>query len=265
MRHKIYPDPYIGTNNMFIPDASDDHNRRYQLGRFSHLPDKSNPWAKPYWFRKEFLLPGSYAGKTVWLHLDGINYRADVWLNGRPVAVAGHVAGMFKRFLFDVSSFVRQGGTNALAIRIHPLDFPGDPFHEQIGGVAGGFGFNGGDGEILRNVTEYCAIGWDWVPAARDRNMGLWQHVWLEATGPVVVRDPAAFVELRPPDAKEAAVTIRCQIENPLMVEQTVELTARMGLRKGLTSHAVLRFGGLGVGEHRIAIADSAERTIHIP
>ena len=228
VRHGVYPDPYVGTNNMLIPDGSDDHNRRYRLGRFSHLPDKSNPWARPYWFRKEFLLPDPYAGKTVWLHLDGINYRADVWLNGRQVASAGHVAGMFKRFLFDVSSYVRKGRTNALAIRIHPLDFPGDPFHEQIGGVAGGFGPNGGDGEILRNVTEYCAIGWDWVPAARDRNMGLWQHVWLEATGPVVVRDPAAFVEMRLPGPKEAAVTVRCQLENPEMVDQAVELTARL-------------------------------------
>ena len=108
------------------------------------------------------------------------------------------------------------------------MDFPGDPFHEQIGGIAGGFGPNGGDGEILRNVTEYCAIGWDWVPAARDRNMGLWQHVWLEATGPIVVRDPAAFVEMRLPGPKEAAVTVRCQLENPEMVDQAVELTARL-------------------------------------
>ena len=228
VRHGIYPDPYVGTNNMLIPDASDDHNRRYRLGRFSHLPDKSNPWARPYWFRKEFLVPEQFAGKTVWLHLDGINYRADVWLNGRQVASAGHVAGMFKRFLFDVSSYVRKGRTNVLAIRVHPLDFPGDPFHEQIGGVAGGFGPNGGDGEILRNVTEYCAIGWDWVPAVRDRNMGLWQHAWLEATGPVLVRDPAAFVEMRSSDAKEAAVTVRCQLENPEMVDQAVELTARL-------------------------------------
>lgn len=66
VRHGIYPDPYIGTNNMFIPDASDDHNRRYQLGRFSHLPDKSNPWAKPYWYRREFVLPESYAGENVY-------------------------------------------------------------------------------------------------------------------------------------------------------------------------------------------------------
>jgi hypothetical protein len=224
VRHGIYPDPYIGTNNMLIPDASDDHNQRLKLGRYSHLPDKSNPWAKPYWFRKEFRLPTNYRGQKVWLHLDGLNYRADVWLNGQKIADAKDVAGMFKRFRFEVSAFVKDEGINALAVLIHPLDHPGDPLHEQLDGLAGDFGPNGGDGEILRNVTEYCAIGWDWVPAVRDRNMGLWQHVWLEATGPVVVGDPAAFTDVRLPDATEAALTVRCQLDNATKVEQAVEL-----------------------------------------
>ena len=127
VRHGIYPDPYVGTNNMLIPDASDEHNRRFNLARYSHLPGRANPWAKPYWFRKEFRLPQQYRGKVVWLHLDGINYRADVWLNGRKVADANAVAGMFRRFHFDVSPLVHQEAINCLAIRIHPLGFPGDP------------------------------------------------------------------------------------------------------------------------------------------
>ena len=44
--------------------------------------------------------------------------------------------------------------------------------------------------------------------------MGIWQHVWLEATGPVAVRDPAAMTEVRLPEGSEAAVTVRCQLEN---------------------------------------------------
>jgi len=75
VRHGVYPDPYVGTNNMLIPDASDDHNRRFDLAKFSHLPDKSNPW----WFRTEFDMPRRFAGKIVWLNLDGLNYRADIW------------------------------------------------------------------------------------------------------------------------------------------------------------------------------------------
>ena len=226
VRQGLYPDPYVGTNNLRIPDANEEHNRRYDLSRFSHLPQQANPWAKPYWFRREFRLPKEFAGQVVWLHLDGINYRAEVWVNGRRVADTNTVAGMFRRFRFDISSCVSLTGTNAVAVGVHPLDFPGDPFREQLGGFYGSYRPCGGDGEILRNVTQYSSIGWDWVPPARDRNLGLWQHVWLEATGPVAVRDPAAFTAVRLPEADQAAVTVRCHLENSSPVEQTVELLA---------------------------------------
>ena len=228
VRRGVYPDPYIGTNNMRIPDASDAHNRCYHLNRFSHLPDKANPWSKPYWFRREFRLPEAYRGRTVWLHLDGINYRADVWVNGRQVADAKSVVGMFRRFHFDVTSFLSPDKANALAVCIHPQDFPGDPLHEQLEGLPGRFRPCGGDAEITRNVTQCCSMGWDWVPPVRDRNMGIWQHVWLEATGPVAVRDPAAMTEVRLPDAAEASVTIRCQLENAAAEAKNVELVAQI-------------------------------------
>ena len=228
MRHGLYPDPYVGLNNMLIPDACEEHNRRYNLSRYSHLPGKANPWAKPYWFRREFTLPDGYRGKVVWLHLDGINYRADVWLNGRQVADAESVVGMFRRFRFDVSQFLNPQGPNVLAVRIHPLDFPGDPFHEQLDGYHGSYRPDGGDAEILRNVTQYCSIGWDWIAPARDRNMGLWQHVWLEATGPAAIRDPAAMTDVRLPERDRAAVTIRCHLDNSEAKERKVELTARI-------------------------------------
>jgi beta-galactosidase/beta-glucuronidase len=228
VRHGVYPNPYVGMNNMQIPDASDAHNVRYGLARWSHLPGLANPWAKPYWFRTEFRVPSGFLGQAAWLHLDGLNYRADVWLNGRQVGEAKSVVGMFRRFRFEVSSLLRVNAANALAVRIHPLDHPGDPVHEQVDGLAGGYGPNGGDGEILRDVTQYCAIGWDWVPAARDRNMGLWQHVWLEAAGPVAVRDPAAMTEVKLPEADEAKVTLRCQLDNATATEQVVELIARI-------------------------------------
>ena len=228
VRHGLYPDPYVGLNNMLIPDACEEHNRRYNLSRYSHLPGKANPWAKPYWFRREFTLPDGYRGKVVWLHLDGINYRADVWLNGRQVADAESVVGMFRRFRFDVSQFLNPQGPNVLAVRIHPLDFPGDPFHEQLDGYHGSYRPDGGDAEILRNVTQYCSIGWDWIAPARDRNMGLWQHVWLEATGPAAIRDPAAMTDVRLPERDRAAVTIRCHLDNSEAKERKVELTARI-------------------------------------
>ena len=225
IRHGVYPDPYVGTNNMLIPDANDAHNKRFDLAKFSHLPDKSNPWAKPWWFCREFQVPRDFRDKVVWLNLDGINYRADVWLNGRQIGNAKDLAGMFKRHRLDITRQIQLDGSNALAIRIHPVDHPGDPVHEQLNGSLGP---NGGDDAIARNVTQICAVGWDWVPAARDRNMGLWQNVWLEATGPVAVRDPAAFTDVRLPAGDATGVTLRLHLENAAAHEQQVDLTARI-------------------------------------
>jgi exo-1,4-beta-D-glucosaminidase len=212
VRSGVYPDPYVGLNNMRIPDASPQQNARYGLNRYSHLPNKENPWAKPYWFRTEFRLPAGFPGKVVWLHLDGINYRADVWVNGRQVGSREKIVGMFERFRFNVTDVVHRDAANAIAIRIHPLDHPGDPLDEQLGGIAGKYGPNGGDGEIMRNVTQYCTIGWDWVAASRDRNVGIWQHVWLEGTDDAAVLDPAAFVTLSSShDSAALKVRFHCQ------------------------------------------------------
>jgi exo-1,4-beta-D-glucosaminidase len=225
VRHGIYPDPYIGLNNMRIPDACDAFNQRYDLGKFSHLPDKANPWAKPYWFRKTFAVPADFAGKFVWLDLDGINYRADVWLNGRQIADATNTVGMFKRFKLDITSVVKPGAANVLAIAIHPLDHPGDPVEEQLKCLKGGFGPNSGDGEILRDVTQYSAAGWDWVAAVRDRNMGIWQDVYLNATGPVVVADPAAFTKVSISSTEtNADVKLRLFASNASEKKQRAEL-----------------------------------------
>ena len=251
IRHGVYPDPYVGTNNMLIPDADDAHNKRFDLAKFSHLPDKSNPWAKPWWFCREFQVPADYRGKVVWLNLDGINYRADVWLNGRQIGSAKDIAGMFKRHRLDITGQVQMGKSNALAIRIHPLDHPGDPVHEQLGGINGGLGPNGGDDAIARNVAQICAVGWDWVPAARDRNMGLWQNVWLEATGPVAVRDPAAFTDVRLPGGDAAAVTLRLHLVNATAHEQQVDLAARIkpdgfeGAAIDVATHVTLAAGAV--------------------
>ena len=140
-------------------------------------------------------IPADYSGKTIWFNLDEMNYRAEVWINGKLVADSDKIVGMFKRFRLNITDFARCGKTNAVAISIHPLDYSGDSLHARIDGLKNA-GPNGGDAEILRNVTQYSAIGWDWAPAVRDRNMGIWQHVSINASGPVVVADPAAFTEV---------------------------------------------------------------------
>ena len=107
----VYPDLRVGMNAYRIPDSSDEFNAQHDLAKFSHLPDKRNPWRDPWWFRKEFTLPKLPADRHVWLHFDSINYRAEVWLNGNKVADREQTVSMNQRFVFDVSRWAVGGRT----------------------------------------------------------------------------------------------------------------------------------------------------------
>jgi hypothetical protein len=194
--NKVYPDPYTGMNNMLIPDASDSFNHQYGLEKYSYLPDDPNPWKKPYWYRTTFAVPATDHGKHFQLIFKGINYRAEVWLNGKEIADSSRMAGMFAQYSLDVSRVVKTGGTNALAVKIFPLDYPGLPAPPQLKAL-GDFYANGGPtGDIGKNVTMLCSVGWDWMPAVRDRNMGIWQPVYLRTSGAVTIQDPHVRTDL---------------------------------------------------------------------
>ena len=191
----VYPDPYSGLNNMVIPDASDEFNKKYDLEKFSHLPNDPNPWKKPYWYRTVFNVPAADDGRIFQLIFKGINYRAGVWLNGVEIADSTRMAGMFAEYSIDVSRHIMAGAENVLAVRIYPLDYPGLPAPEQLEAL-GDFYLNGGPtGDIGKNVTMLCSVGWDWVPPVRDRNMGIWLPVYLRTTGRVTIGQPMIVTE----------------------------------------------------------------------
>ena len=85
--NNVYPDPHIGMNNMLIPDANDSFSVAYGLDKYSYLPGHKNPWKDPYWYRTDFELPQTKATDRFELVFEGINYRAEVWLNGDLLAV----------------------------------------------------------------------------------------------------------------------------------------------------------------------------------
>ena len=215
VKNNVYPDPYQGLNNMLIPDASDVFNKKYDLDRYSYLPGKVNPWAKPYWYRTHFNIPATDRDKNFQLIFKGINYRAEVWLNGRLIADSTQMAGMFAEYALCVSRAIKPGSTNTLAIKIFPLDYPGLPATEQLKAL-GPFYENGGPtGDIGKNVTMLCSTGWDWMPPVRDRNMGIWQPVYLRTTGAVTIGKPKIVTDLpRLPDTSSAAIKIDLSLSN---------------------------------------------------
>src|SRR6185312_15260338 len=186
----IYPDPYIGMNNMLIPDASDQFNKEYNLEQYSYLPGEPNPWKKPYWYRTTFSVPASDKGKHFQLIFKGINYRAAVWLNGALLADSARMVGMFEEFDLDASAAIRPGSLNGLAVEIYPLDYPGLPSPPQLEALDDFFDNGGPTGDIGKNVTMLSSVGWDWIPEVHDRNIGIWQPVYLRTTGQVTISRP---------------------------------------------------------------------------
>lgn len=206
-----YPEPYYGINNKIesklIPDIS-------ETGRDFYT----------YWFRTEFAVPQSFKGKTIWLQLDGINYRAEVWVNGNLLST---INGMFIQDYMNVTDFVKVGKANALAIKVYPVDVPGIA-KPKSWGAAGEF-HNGGNGNIGLNTTMLMTVGWDFtfMDGIRDRNTGIWKNISLYTTGKVALRHPFVKSELRKPGYDQARETISVEVINPTTGNSGINCTVK--------------------------------------
>jgi Exo-beta-D-glucosaminidase Ig-fold domain/Glycosyl hydrolase 2 galactose-binding domain-like/NedA-like, galactose-binding domain/Glycosyl hydrolases family 2 len=159
-----------------------------------------------FWYRTEFQAPAAGAGQRSFLNFDGVNWKAEVYLNGEKV---GRVEGGFMRGRFDVTGLIHPGKLNALAVRIEKNATPGSVKQKTIerGGQNGGA--LGAD-----NPTYHASIGWDWIPTVRGRNIGLWNDVYVSVTGPVTVEDPFVETTLPLPDTSRADVMITASLVN---------------------------------------------------
>jgi hypothetical protein len=184
----VYPEPLYGENN-----------------RPEKIPDTLSHTS--YWYRTQMMIPKSYKGHHVWLNFDGINYAAEVWVNGEQV---GTIKGAFIRGIFDITSHVKPGKTAVLAVLVSPQPHPGIP-HEHT--IRDGMGQNGGI-TAIDGPTFLCTIGWDWIPAIRDRDTGIWQKVFLSASGPVLVKDPLVTTDLPLPRTDSSDVAVKATVEN---------------------------------------------------
>ncbi len=224
--NKIYPDPYAGMNNMLIPDASDEFNTKYNLEQYSHLPNDPNPWKKPYWYRTVFNVPAEDNGRHFQLIFKGINYRAAVWVNGKQIADSTRMAGMFAEYSLDISNAILAGKENGLAVKIYPLDYPGLPATEQLKALGDFFDNGGPTGDIGKNVTMLCSVGWDWMPPVRDRNMGFWAPVFLRTSGGVTISEPKLVTQLpNLPDTTEAKISLNFKLLNHNAADENGKLT----------------------------------------
>jgi exo-1,4-beta-D-glucosaminidase len=189
----VLPDPNFGDNLRRIPGTS------YPVGQnFANLPMPSDsPYACGWWFRKEFdAASAKERDGRFWLHFGGINYRGEIWLNGKKIADGSEVAGAYRTYDFDVTEFMRPGKLNVLAVKTTA------PTEKDLG------------------------INWvDWNPCPPDKEMGLWGAVDLVETGPVTVHSPMATTHFRDASLSSAELTVYADLHN-----------ATSGIVKGLVS-----------------------------
>ncbi len=197
----VYPEPLYGENMRGIPESL----------------NKTN-----YWYRTVISVPAAYKGRHTWLHFGGINYGAQVWVNGQQ---AGTTRGAFIRGDFDISVFVKPGSRAVVAVLVSPQPHPGVP-HEHT--VANGLGANGGE-TAIDGPTFLSTIGWDWLPAIRDRDTGIFLPVTMDSTGPVIVRDPFVIADLSPAyDSADLKISATLENKSAKPVSGTVTGTIQL-------------------------------------
>ena len=174
----IYPDPTYDTNFQSLPGALYDSGDNFLIDP----PPPDNPYIVPWWYRTEIRLRPS-AGFRLWLNFDSINYRANIWLNGKLLADSTQVAGMYRGFEFDISDRVVDG-MNSLAVEVIP-------------------------------PTSADLSLWfvDWNPMPPDSDMGIVQSAYLLRSGPVSVRNPQVVSTLSPA-FDQAQLTLYADLTN---------------------------------------------------
>jgi len=181
VKDKTLPDPFFAMNLRQFAGVT------YPIGgNFSNIAMQADsPYAVSWWYRKQFAAPTSYRGKTVWLNFKGINYRTNVWLNGKQIANSNDVAGAWRTYELNVTDTLKPGAENVLAVQV-----------------------------FAPTENDLAITFVDWNPAPPDKNMGLWREVYLTTSGPVALRYPTVVSKLNLPANDSARLTVTAQLKN---------------------------------------------------
>jgi exo-1,4-beta-D-glucosaminidase len=181
VKAKVYPDPTFGMNLRALPGMDYDVGKNYSK---TAMPP-SSPFAASWWYRKEFRVPADSRGKHVELHFDGINYRANIWVNGKRIADTTTVAGAWRQYAFDVTKLIRAEAANVVAVEV-----------------------------FAPTETDLAITFVDWNPIPPDKDMGLFRKVFLTMSGPVKLSNPAVFSQVNSPANDQAQLSVTAQAAN---------------------------------------------------
>ncbi len=183
----VYPDLYYGTN----------------------LRDEVPPdlYRQDWWYRTTFTPPAGHRRYT--LEFPGINYRAEVWLNGHRVVDSTQMAGMYVSHVLDVTPWLRPDAPNTVAVKVTP-----EQSLQDVDGVE--LADSWWDWINWRDIGHQGApgdpaVGTSFVP---DRNAGIWKPVFLHASGGVDLGPATVNTELPLPATDSARLTVDAEVAN---------------------------------------------------
>lgn len=159
------------------------------------------PFQQPWWYRTSFQLT-EIENSNFELTFEGLNYKANIWLNGKKIADEKNVENPFRIFNYNVTPHL-LAGENILAVEIIP---------PKRGDLTIGFV--------------------DWNPAAPDENMGLWRPVKLKKTGAVGMKDLFVQTDLDVKDLTKAEIKLSTELTNYSAEKKTATVNATIGAIK---------------------------------
>lgn len=143
------------------------------------------------WYQRDVTLPQGWSGRRVLLKFGAVDYHATVWVNGQQV---GQHEGGSAPFGFDITDLLTTG-TNRIVVRA--FDPPTDRF--------------------LPRGKQY------WKPKSEGifytRTTGIWQTVWLEATG------DSYLTHVRISPTMDGSVRFDARVGRPSTTVQTLRAT----------------------------------------
>jgi exo-1,4-beta-D-glucosaminidase len=146
-------------------------------------------YKQDWWYRTSFQAPAQ--GKTYWLEFPGINYRAEIWLNGKRIADSQHVVGMYVATQLNVTDAILPAQLNTLAVKVTP-----ERAIQDVNGVElADSWFDWLNGKYLGSGLPPSRNG---IPTSfvSDRNAGIWKPVTLRVTGSVRISHPSVTTTL---------------------------------------------------------------------
>lgn len=194
-----------GTVLQILQDAGVYQNLYYGMNLLTEVPQ--DLYMRDWWYRSTFTAPAGQ--QTYQLDFPGINYRADIWLNGHRIADSRQIVGMYVDHHLDVTEWIAPGGPNTLAVKVTP-----ERAIQDLNGV------------------ELADSWWDWINArflgyrdpaggrpdgpsfVADRNAGIWKPVRLRAFGPIGIGPVMVNTQLPLPRTDSARLTVYATVRN---------------------------------------------------